>query len=267
MSKLTKQDINKARILSFIYQWQSFNFETMQSGGFVQSIAPAIVKLHEGDNELIAKKLDTYLMTFYNTEATMAQLIHGACLAVEEASPEDPEITTTTVTALKTSLMGPFAGLGDSIFKVSAKVIFGSMAGYMALENNLVGMFLCVGVMIFTNICRVLFFNAGYKEGVSFITSRQDQIKSITNSVVVLGLVVIGTMIPSTVKLTIPYVFKLNDASQSIQALLDGIFPYLLPVTATFLIYKGLKIKGMTTVRMVWLIIAIVLVLTYFKVL
>ena len=112
----------------------------MQSAGFAQFITPAIKKIYEGDDELIAQKTEQYLSTFYNTENTMGQIIHGASLALEES--ETPEITETAV-ALRTGLMGPFAGLGDSIFKVSAKVIFGSLAGYMALENSVVGLLLC----------------------------------------------------------------------------------------------------------------------------
>ena len=146
MSKLTKSDIKRAMLRSFCYQWQSFNYETMQSAGFAQFITPAIKKIYEGDDELIAQKTEQYLSTFYNTENTMGQIIHGASLALEES--ETPEITETAV-ALRTGLMGPFAGLGDSIFKVSAKVIFGSLAGYMALENSVVGLLLCIALCLF----------------------------------------------------------------------------------------------------------------------
>ena len=261
MSKLTNKDVNMALLRSWIYQWQSFNYETMQSPGFTHAIAPAVMKLYEGNDDLIAEKLDKYLSTFYNTESTMHQIIMGASLAVEESGVEG---CTDAVIALRTGLMGPFAGLGDSIFKVGTKVIFGSLAGYMALENSIIGLLLCILVMIVTNICGFVFFKAGYKEGVSFITTKQDQIKALTSAVVILGLVVVGCMIPSTVKIKIPLVFQYGDASQSIQTILDTIFPYLLPAVATWLIYKGLGKKGMTTVRMVWLIIAICILLTFF---
>ena len=47
MSKLTKSDIKQAMIRSFCYQWQSFNYETMQSCGFAQFIAPALKKIYK----------------------------------------------------------------------------------------------------------------------------------------------------------------------------------------------------------------------------
>ena len=95
MSKLTKSDIKRAMLRSFCYQWQSFNYETMQSAGFAQFITPALKKIYEGDDELIAQKTEQYLSTFYNTENTMGQIIHGASLALEES--ETPEITETAV--------------------------------------------------------------------------------------------------------------------------------------------------------------------------
>lgn len=252
-------------IRSMCYQWQSFNYETMQSPGFTQFITPALMKIYEGNDELIAHKTDQYLSAFYNTENTMGQIIHGAMLALEESETEG---VTDTAVALRTGLMGPFAGLGDSIFKVSFKVIFGSLAGYMALENSIVGLVLCILLSVFINIfVRSWFFMGGYNQGVSFITTKQDMIKGLTEAVTIMGLVVVGCMIPSTVKINVPFVFTYGDASQSIQSILDAIFPYLLPALVTFLIYKGLGSKKMTTVKMVWLIILICVVLTFFGIL
>ena len=48
------------------------------------------------------------------------------------------------------------------------------------------------------------------------------------------------------------------------QSIIDNIYPSLLPAAATLLVYKGLDIKGMNTVRMVWVIIAVVTVLSVF---
>ena len=95
----------------------------------------------------------------------------------------------------------------------------------------------------------------------------KDMIKGLTGAVTIMGLVVIGCMIPSTVKIKIPLTFAYGDATQSVQSILDAIFPYLLPVLVTFGVYKGLGSKKMTTVRMVWLIIIICIVLSFFGIL
>ena len=102
MSKLTKSDIKQAMIRSFCYQWQSFNYETMQSCGFAQFIAPALKKIYKGNDELVAEKTEQYMSTFYNTENTMGQIIHGATLALEESETEG---ITETAVALRLSLI------------------------------------------------------------------------------------------------------------------------------------------------------------------
>lgn len=263
--KLTEKEVKQACWRSMRYQWRSFNYETMQSGGFAQFIAPALQQIYEGEEELIAKKTDQYLSAFYNTENTMGQIIHGAVLALEESGVED---ITDTAVALRTGLMGPFAGLGDSIFKVSFKVIFGSLAGYMALEGSVVGLVLCIILGLFCNgVVRYWFFMNGYKQGVSFITSQQSLIKGLTSAVTVMGLTVIGNMIPSTVKISTKLVYTLGDAEKTVQSIFDAIFPYLLPVGVTALIYVAIGNPKMTTAKLVWIIIAVCIVCSYFKIL
>ena len=103
---------------SMCYQWQSFNYETMQSPGFTQIIAPSIEKLYEGRRRVDLEKGGAVPVHFYNTENTMGQIIHGAVLALEESGVDN---ITDSAVALRTGLMGPFAGLGDSLFKVSSR--------------------------------------------------------------------------------------------------------------------------------------------------
>jgi len=262
-NKLDATDVKKAWHRSMSYQWLSFSYETMQSPGFTYIMLPALRKLYGDD--VAAEKADKYITAFYNTENTMGQIIHGAVLGLEEGGDEG--VTDTSV-ALRTGLMGPFAGLGDSIFKVSFKVIFGSLAGYMALENSAVGLILCLilGFIISFPI-RKWFFYSGYKQGVEFITTKQDLIQGLTQAVTIMGLVVVGTMIPSTVKVTTPLVYTNGDATKAIQDILDAIFPYLLPVLVTLGVYKAIGNKKITTVRMVWIIIVLCIILTFFGIL
>ncbi len=262
MNKLTEKEINQALFRSLCYQGFCFNFETMQSVGFTRIVAPVIRKVYEGDDDLIQQKIESYMSTFYNTENTVGQIIHGAVVGMEASGIED---ITESAQALKTGLMGPFAGLGDSIFKVGAKVIFGSLAGSMALENSIIGVVLCIAFFCFCNgPIRIWFFKQGFQQGASFITSQEGLIKGITAAVTVLGLVMVGNMIPSTVKLTTPLTFSYGEAEKTIQSILDGIFPYLLPCLATFGTYKAIGNNKITTARLVWLIIIICIIGSFF---
>jgi mannose/fructose/N-acetylgalactosamine-specific phosphotransferase system component IID len=121
-NKLTKKDINSAMIRSMMYQWKSFNYETMQSPGFTAFILPSLKKIYAGDEELIKEKTTKYLSTFYNTENTMGQIIHGAALALEESGKDG--ITDTTI-ALRTGLMGHLLDLEILYLKYQLRLFLG----------------------------------------------------------------------------------------------------------------------------------------------
>ena len=114
-------------------------------------------------------------------------------------------------------------------------------------------------VMIFL---RQKIIELGYYKGAEIITEHQDQLNNIREAISVLGIIVVGALIATTVKVTTPLTITAGESVQNIQSLLDSIFPALLPAVATWLVYKGLDMKGMNTVRMVWVIIVVVMVLS-----
>ena len=135
-SKLTKKDIDKV-----FWTWGSqsqicWNYETMQSGSVVLALAPALRKIYQDEEEY--KKVLHSHFRFFNTQPYMGGIILGATLAVEELPAEDKR---DAVVAVKTGLMGPMAGVGDSIFFVIPLTIFGALAAYMGLDGSHLGIF------------------------------------------------------------------------------------------------------------------------------
>ena len=193
----------------------------------------------------------------------IGELLLGAMVAVEASKAENASDISN---ALKVSLMGPLAGIGDSIYKVGGKVIFSAMAGYMALEGSLLGLVVCELWMLFTLISKIWFFRIGYTQGTNFVTTLKDQLDLVTNTIGVLGLVVIGNAIPSTVKLNTALVLQYGESAKPLQDILNSIFPYLLPCLLTFALYKALARKGMTTIKLVYIVLAAALVLSFFKI-
>lgn len=132
---LTKKDLRRC-LNRYIFTRQSpFNYETMQSGGWVYSIHPAMEKIYDGDADLLAEKYKDHFK-FYNTHPWMGNIILGACIAIE--STKDPDATKQAV-EMRTALMGPLAGIGDAIIWIMFMTILGAIAAYMALEGSIVG--------------------------------------------------------------------------------------------------------------------------------
>lgn len=256
--KPTSEKLTQKEIRGAYYRWwfQSqicFNYETMQSGGVIASIGPIIEKLYGKDKELVKKKLKQYFQ-FFNTNPYMGNLIMGSVVALEETKEEN---VTETANALKTGLMGPLAGIGDSIFYVIPMAVFGAIAAYMAKAGSAVGLGIAVTFTLIMLWIRSKLYDIGYKAGVNFVTNKKDIFDKLTKSASILGLVVIGGLLASTVKVRIPVVFQYGEVKTEIQGILDSIMPCLLPIGMTFFSYWLLGKKKMTTVKLVFLIIAI----------
>lgn len=251
-NKLDKKDINKARNRWITSAQIAFNYETMQSTSVVYALGPCLEKMHKDDPEALKSSLRTHFQ-FFNTQPWMGNVILGAALAIEE---EGGKNAIETAGAIKTSLMGPFAGLGDSIFFVLPKTIFGAIAAYMAIEGSPVGLSICLLIGLIMLVLRFKMWDIGYKQGVKFVTSMQSKLSNLTDAAAVMGLLVVGALIASNVSATIPYTFAVGETTASVQSALDKIMPNLLPLLITLGTYWALGKKGMTSSKMVWILIA-----------
>lgn len=252
-SKLTKSDLRRC-LHRYIFTRQApFNYETMQSGGFVYSITPALEKIYDNDKELIAEKHKDYFR-FYNTQPWMGNLILGVAIAVEET--QDPEATKTAVD-LRTALMGPLAGLGDAIVFIMPMTILGAIAAYTALEGSIVGWVIAQAIQMVIWFGFYKAFFVAHERGVTFVTSKSTSLRNLTDAAAIIGLTVVGALVASTVKVKTGIELNYGEISQSLNDLLNSILPNFLNVVTVLLVYLGLGIKKMTTGKMVTLIIVL----------
>ena len=170
---LTKKDLRRC-LNRYIFTRQSpFNYETMQSGGWVYSIHPAMEKIYDGDADLLAEKYKDHFK-FYNTHPWMGNIILGACIAIE--STKDPDATKQAV-EMRTALMGPLAGIGDAIIWIMFMTILGAIAAYMALEGSIVGWVIAEAIQLVIWFAFYKLFFVAYEQGVTFVTTRSAQLQ------------------------------------------------------------------------------------------
>ncbi|MGN1344880.1 MAG: PTS system mannose/fructose/sorbose family transporter subunit IID [Traorella sp.] len=254
---LTKADLRKCLNRYVMVRQAPFNYETMQSGGFVYAMQPAIEKLYD-DEDVIADKYRSYLK-FYNTHPWMGNLILAVCIAIEQT--KDPNATKTAVD-MRTALMGPLAGLGDSIIWIMPMTVLGAIAGYMALEGSILGWVIaeCIQLVIWFTFYNLYY--VAYKQGVTFVTSRSKQLAHLTEAASVIGLSVIGALVASTVNVHTAIQLSYGEVSQSLDDLLNTIIPNFMNVVAMLAIYLGLGVKKMSSGKMVVIVIVLGIVLS-----
>lgn len=259
MSKqvLDKKDINKVYTRWLLASQTAWNYEKMQGLGYCYAMMPALRKMYKDNDDEMQAAVKNHLQ-FFNCNIITGQFVLGANLAIEEsggAASKD------AVSAVKTGLMGPLAGVGDTLFGVTLNTVCGSIAAYMALEGSPIGCY----IWILVNIAKIIlsngFIHFGYKQGVKLVSSIGDVLKNVTESATMLGLMVIGALTPTVVKASTPFVYASGEVELVAQDILNQIMPALLPLAVVGLTYWLLGRKKMNSTRVILLLIVLSIVL------
>lgn len=254
--KLDLKDVKSAFWRWFFGAQIAWNYETMQSGGVVLSLGPALRKIH-ADDGMFKRSLDEHF-AFFNTNPWTGTIALGATLAVEEqVDPREPEASREAVTSIKTALMGPLAGIGDAIVFVIPMTITGAIAAYMAQQGSWVGVLFPIIYSVLMIFVRRWLYLMGYRQGSKFVTTLAHQLRSLADAAGVLGVMVVGALISSVITVHIPTVFSQGAAKVGLQSTLDMIMPNLVPALLTGLVYWLLGKKWMNSTRAIVLIIVV----------
>ncbi|MBP1042309.1 PTS system mannose/fructose/sorbose family transporter subunit IID [Vagococcus sp. BWB3-3] len=239
--KLTKKELLKNYALTYSSE-SCYNYERLQALGQANAMVPVIRKLYPNDKERQVKELKKYFV-FYNTEFSFAgTVIPGIASAMEEQRANGAEdITEDSITSLRTGLMGPIAGIGDTVSQGILYPILGGIACSIAIEGSFVGpIFFEIVYKICMIACSWTMYRLGYQKGKSFILTmlREGTINRLTEIFSMVGLMVVGCMTASRVNVTIPTVLKFSETELAIQSqVLDALMPGLLPLGVTLFVY------------------------------
>lgn len=238
---LTKKDLNKAYWRFQFFAQACCSYERLQAPGFFSGMRNIIEKLYAGDEQGKIEACKRH-MEFYNSEfALVGPVILGAVIAMEEEKANGAEIEGEAISAVKTSLMGPLAGVGDTLRQGTLIPIIGSIAISLGQAGNLIAPIFYMAVTLALNwgISYTL-YNKVYQKGSSYIAeffsgNRMEKIMTLITS---MGAVTIGALAASTVKLSTPLKLILGQKTLAVQTdILDAIILNLLPFCAVMLVY------------------------------
>jgi mannose/fructose/sorbose-specific phosphotransferase system IID component len=256
--KLTKKDLMSVYVRH--YQLLGcFNYERQMSTGYGWAMTPVIKKLYGDDDEKLKEGYQRHL-EFFNCATSTSPFILGISCAMEEqyANAEEEEFEVSSINSVKAALMGPLAGIGDSFFWGTFRVIGVGIGAPLAIKGSILGPLLYFLMNVIpSELVRWFGFKIGYKGGSEFLAkiSENGTLQKLTEAAKVLGLVVIGALIASMVVIKLPTAISINHAKINVQETLDSIMPKLLPLLVTFGCYSLLQKRVSGTWIMFGLII------------
>lgn len=257
-NKLTKKELNTVSWRYILASQINWNYERMMSSGYLFGMLPVLKKLYGHDQAQFQDMMRTHNQ-FFNTNAIFGNLIMGINIAIEE---QDGYKAKDTVMALKVALMGSLAGVGDSLFHVIWGTIFGSIAASLAQNGSVIGCILWILANITLLFGRAALLPLGYKQGVKLVTTLKDKLAAFTDAATVLGVLVIGALIPTVIRVGTPLVYKRNGVELVIQNTLDAILPSLVPIVLVVFTYWMLGQKKLNSTRVIWIILIMSIVLS-----
>ncbi len=236
---LTKKDVSKTRRLWWLFSIACESWEYKQGLDFAAAMLPCLKKLYKDDPDELEKAV-TREMQFFNTESQWGACCPGVALALEEAKAAGAPVTDEAIISTKTGLMGPFAGIGDSLswglvyFLVIGLCLPGAAAG-----NAFAAVLPPILFGIYSYVVNRFMFYTGYNVGVKSAASlmQNGKFTSLITVLTVLGMFMVGALAASYVTVSTPITITLTTGSLAIQDTLDGIIPGLLPLGTVALSY------------------------------
>ena len=256
-TKLTKGDIQKVYVRNLFGLQLGWNYEKMQGLGYAYVIMPVLKRLYANDPDKMKRALKMQL-GYFNTTPGMSHLIVGADMALEEELGIEAE---EAITGLKTGLMGPFAGVGDTLFIAIYRAIVFSIAAYIAMQGNPIGLIVPLIACAAVIGLRYKFTYIGYNSGRKLATGFADTIAPITEAASILGLTVVGALIPSVIKYQTDIQFSMGEVTFMLQDMLDKVLPCLLPLGVVMFSYWLLGKKKVNSTGLIFILIALGMVL------
>nr|WP_201782537.1 PTS system mannose/fructose/sorbose family transporter subunit IID [Agrilactobacillus composti] len=259
---ITKKDLRRAGVRYNFMAVNLFNYESQMGPAVAWALAPILRKIYKNDDDYQAA-LDNHF-NYFNSTTVMSSMILGATTAMEA---KDGIKSKDAVQSLKTSLMGPLAGVGDTLVWVLWPTIIGSISGYMALQGNPLGAIVWLIANIVFWFVKVKMFEVGYTSGTKLVTTLGSKMTLFTEAASIMGLSVVGALVATVVKVQTPLKFQFGKVGLALQSgVLDKIMPALLPALLTLLVYKLLDNKKWTPTRIILLVIVIALAGSFFGV-
>jgi mannose/fructose/N-acetylgalactosamine-specific phosphotransferase system component IID len=238
-----EKKISKKALSRSFHHWYygnltCFTQEHMQTFGYLASMLPIVEDLYDNKDDQ-KRSMNTYT-AFFNTEPQIGALVVGITAGLEEArANQSGEVDDETINGLRAGLMGPLAGIGDSlIVGTLIPILLGVSMGLSSGGSPIGAIFYIVVWNLLAYFGMKFAYYKGYELGgkaVEFLVGPVGN--SLRKAIGCLGAMVIGAVAASWVPITTAISLKNASGKEylNLQNQLDGVYPGLL--TGVFIVF------------------------------
>lgn len=270
---VTKKDLMKAWLRWTTAVEVPVSFDRMQALAFGYSMNPVMRKIYKDKPEELKEAMKRHTSMF-NTNCDWGSIIHGITISLEEqrALGHEDEISPEMIQSLKLGLMGPLAGIGDSVDQGIVATIPLAIFVPMAQAGSVIAAFIPAIIYVaWSYIWSWTLFKKGYMLGKNSVLEilHSGAIKKVIDIASIVGLFMIGCLSASYVKVTTILEFAsgaADGATTTVQSILDGILPNLLPFCVVMGMYLYITKRGPKFIRLMVYTMVIAIALTFFHI-
>lgn len=269
---ITYKSLPKAekKLIKSMY-WRSFTLYSavtpakQGASGVSYTMQPFIDRFYQ-NREADRKAAMVRHMSYFNTNVAMFPFIMGITASMEKENAEKDDFNPESINAIKTSLIGPLAGIGDSVFWGVLRVIAAGIGVSLAQANNFMAPI--IFLLLFNlpvQLVRWQGAKLGYTLGASYISDLYESgmINVLTKGATIVGLAMVGAMTSNMVSLQLKWNMVLDGKTiMKSQEMLNQIFVGLIPLSITLICFWLLKKKNMSINILIFSIIGLGILLS-----
>jgi len=213
-------------------------------------LSPILKRLYGDNPEEIKSALKRH-MVFFNTEPQTGVIAHGVTVALEQQRASGAPINDEMINGVKAGLMGPMAGIGDSMVPGTLiPILLAVGIGLSQGTGSPIGpIFYIIAYPVIILLVSYYLYMFGYRYGMTSMRELAEAgFRRITSSFAVLGLIVAGAIGASIITLNTPLTYTSGSGANlvkvSVQDTLNKIFPQLLPLLLVIFLWWAMRRRG-----------------------
>lgn len=230
----------------------SFNYERMQSAGWLWAMLPGLEEIHKDKDDLATSMMHN--MDFINAHPFAVTFVMGIVLSMEQMKADIQ-----TIRSVRISVAAPLGGIGDALFWYTLVPITAGLCANMAISGSVLGPILYFLILFGCEMAlRYGLMYASYNLGMKAVSMMTEYAQEFTHAASVLGVFIVGALIANYGGGTaLGIVIQNGESPIVVQSYLNMILPCLLPLLITLLMFWLIKKKGWTPVKCIGLILLI----------